>query len=95
MSKVKNLECTAANFLTEVIESALFHVGKFRCLNESETFLGYRDGAIFEPALIFYLTSQPSARQIQKLNRSIQAKKFHARSEYKIVTIKYCSPSPQ
>jgi hypothetical protein len=68
---------------------AIKEIGKFRILTETETLLGYREGTIYEPALIIFFTSKLSQRNINKIIEM----QYQLRGEYKIVMYRLCLPN--
>lgn len=57
--------------------------------------MGYRDGMVVEPALVFYITTTVHRRHVQRLVDRLVAGKVHLRAEYKFITIRYCASPPE
>lgn len=86
--QLKSIECRPITFPAETIAAALKHIGKFRALTETETLLGYREGTVYEAALVLFFTSALTQRKIAKIESWIP--KMQMRCEYKLVSFQLC-----
>lgn len=51
----------------ETVLFALKHISRFRILTETETLLGYREGLIYEPVLIIFISYGLTMRKINQI----------------------------